>query len=115
MLYLINALSLNMFEIDDTIKINTIKIKVIPLLPEQAKTLIKLDKDILVSAIGHEDTARIISNLLGLEIKPNRINVKLTLKDYAIVAQYVGPRLDEGATELPKGAEVKFYMVTIWP
>jgi len=108
MLYLMNAISLNMFDIDDTIRI-----KVVPLSLEQVKVLVREDKDILISAIGHEDTARIISNLLGEDIKPNRISVKLTPQDYAIIAQYTGPRLPEGSTKLPEGAEIKFYMVLL--
>lgn len=107
MLYLTNALSLNMFNIE-----RPIHISITPLTLEQAKWHLNYDKN-FVSAIGHEDTARILSNMLGMEIKANRISVKLTQDDYAIIAQYTGPRLPEGATTLPVGAEIKFYMVII--
>jgi hypothetical protein len=65
----------------------------------------------LVSAIGHVDTARILSGILGVDISTNRISVTLNVGDTAIVAQYIGPRLPEGATQLPEGATIKFYQV----
>ena len=65
----------------------------------------------LESAIGHADTARILSGILGVDISTNRISVTLNSGDSAIVAQYVGPRLHEGATQLPDGAKIKFYRV----
>jgi len=65
----------------------------------------------LVSAIGHADTARILSGILGVDISTNRISVTLNPGDSAIVAQYIGPRLPEGATQLPEGAKLKFYLV----
>ena len=65
----------------------------------------------LESAIGHADTARILSGILGVDISTNRISVTLNSGDSAIVAQYIGPRLPEGATQLPEGAEIRFYLV----
>ena len=65
----------------------------------------------LESAIGHADTARILSGILGVDISTNRISVTLNVGDTAIVAQYIGPRLPEGATQLPEGAMIKFYLV----
>lgn len=54
------------------------------------------------SAIGHSDTAAVFSILLGREIPCNRTTVYLHLGQQAIVGQYIGPRLPEGATLLPK-------------
>lgn len=65
------------------------------------------------SAIGHEDTARLVGNILGFEVKPNRITVKLNDCDMVFVAQYSGPRLPEGATELPEGAKIEFWLVDV--
>ena len=56
-----------------------------------------IDTDGLVSVIGHQDTANILSSILGTEIVPNRTNVKLSYDDILYVAQYTGPRLPEGA------------------
>ena len=63
----------------------------------------------LVSAIGHADTAVVLSNILERNIPVNRVSVTLNPGDKAIVAQYIGPRLPEGATQLPEGAMIKFY------
>ncbi len=65
----------------------------------------------LVSAIGHADTATILTNILERNIPVNRVSVSLAKGDSAIVAQYVGPRLQEGATQLPDGAKIRFYLV----
>ncbi len=65
----------------------------------------------LESAIGHADTAVVLSNILERNISTNRVSVSLNPGDSAIVAQYIGPRLPEGATQLPEGATIKFYLV----
>lgn len=65
----------------------------------------------LESAIGHADTARIVSGMLGVELPANRQSVKLARGEKMIVAQYTGPRLPEGATALPAGAEIEFVLV----
>jgi len=57
------------------------------------------------SIVGHADTAR----LLGVEC--NRQSVLLNRGDELIVAQYIGPRLPEGATELPEGARIAWVRV----
>lgn len=56
----------------------------------------------LSSCIGHADTARIVGNLLGIDMPMNRQTVTLEKGETVIVAQYTGPRLPEGATELPE-------------
>ena len=57
------------------------------------------------SIVGHPDTAR----LLGVEC--NRQSVLLNREDELLVAQYIGPRLPEGATELPEGARIEWVRV----
>jgi len=66
-----------------------------------------------ISGVGHADTARIVSEILGVEIKPNRTSLTLTGRDTLIVAQYIGPRLPEGTTTLPEGARIEFYKVNV--
>lgn len=66
-----------------------------------------------VSAVGHADTARVFSSLLNREVPPNRANVVLDGDTELLVGQYVGPRLPEGATELPPGAVVRWVAVTV--
>lgn len=52
-----------------------------------------------------------MSGVLGLGVQANRINVQLGDDQRIIVAQYRGPRLPEGATQLPEGATLEFYRV----
>jgi len=67
----------------------------------------------VVSAIGHADTAAVLSEVLGFPVPMNRINVALDENTELYVAQLVGGRLPEGATTLPEGFSFKFYRVTI--
>ncbi len=64
------------------------------------------------SAVGHEDTARVLTGILGFEVKPNRATLRLDESDVLYLAQLVGERLPEGATTLPEGAHFEFYEVT---
>lgn len=63
------------------------------------------------SAVGHADTAAIFSSVLGTEVPCNRTSVTLSKGTMLIVGQYTGPRLDEGATLLPEGAEIKWWFI----
>lgn len=66
------------------------------------------------SAIGHADTAALISDILGLEIPCERKTLLLNPSNgWLIVAQYQGPRLPEGTTKLPEGANIRWYLVEI--
>jgi hypothetical protein len=68
---------------------------------DEARRLVREAAQV-VSAIGHADTARVVGRELGIELSADRRNVQLG-DELTLVAQYVGPRLPEGATELPAG------------
>jgi hypothetical protein len=85
-------------------------VRILPLETHEAKDILK---DGFVSAVGHEDTARILEKMLGIEVPYNRATIKLQRRDMAVVAQYSGPRLPEGATKLPEGAEMRFYLICV--
>ena len=53
-----------------------------------------------INFIGHQSTA----DLLGMEA--NRVTLQAGSGATLIVAQYNGPRLNEGVTDLPEGAEL---------
>ena len=89
--FLLNAFSLQMLEGDATVKFTEVD-----KLPEG-----------LTSAIGHQDTARVLG------VKMNRINVTLRKGDTAFVAQLQGGRLPEGSTTLPEGFSFKFIKVEV--
>ena len=97
---LTNAFSLSMLPME---AMNFVRVKKIN--PNEVPTDIE-------SAIGHVDTAKVVSSILGFEVKPNRVSIKMSESDVLYVAQYTGPRLPEGATTLPEGANIEFFEVT---
>ena len=102
-LYLCNALSLNMLS-DLTGRLVHEEVTL-----SQARTLAHG----ATSAVGHADTACVLGNVLGGIVPTNRITVSLKKGDRVLVGQYVGPRLQEGATVLPEGAVIKWILVQI--
>ena len=104
MIIITNAFSINMLA--SSAKVNFEQIST-----ETARTFIK-ESDDIVSAIGHADTAHIVGDILGIEIESNRMSVQLTSDETLLVAQYTGPRLPEGATTLPEGATITFWLVS---
>lgn len=99
-MYVVNAVSINMLPGKCTVRFTPISI-------EEAKQLA------VESAIGHPSTAAIVSRMLGVSLPPNRIDIKLNPGDRILVAQYTGPRLPEGTTELPEGARIEFWIAEV--
>ena len=107
MFILTNAFSLNM--LDDASEHN-VKIKKLSLASARIAAA-NLDKN----AIGHQDTAAVVENVLtngegGLPTA-ERSTVVMDNDTELLVAQYRGPRLEEGAVVLPEGATIEFYTV----
>jgi len=71
------------------------------------------EAEIIQSAVGHADTAAVFSSILGVPVPCNRVTVTLERGQDAIIGQYSGPRLPEGATTLPDGAAVKWLLVEV--
>lgn len=69
--------------------------------------------DYAISVIGYPSTANLVSKILGRPLVYSRVSIKLTPLDTLYVAQYTGPRLPAGTTELPEGAEINFYRVRL--
>ena len=67
------------------------------------------------SIVGHADIAKIIGNMLNVNVPVNRETVSLCCGDILYVAQYVGQRLPEGCTTLPDGATFKWVKVIVEP
>ena len=105
MTYLSNAFSISMLtEPESTLRFRKVTV-------EEARSL--LDSKSWSSCVGHGDMAQIVSGLLGLEVPANRVSVSLNQGDMLIAAQYIGPRLPEGTTKLPPGANIVFYVVEV--
>ena len=66
-----------------------------------------------ISVVGHEDTANLFSNLLGMPIPMNRVSITLNKGDVLIVGQYTGPRLPEGTSVLPEGASINWMCINV--
>ena len=89
-LFLCNTFSLNMVDFEER---KVVDIRIVKLTEEEAKQW--LENNEFISAIGHESTAKIISQRLGIDVKPNRIQIKMKEGDMAIVFQLL-QRLPEG-------------------
>jgi hypothetical protein len=101
---LLNAFSLNMIA-DFPVKIN-----VVPISIDEARAALESN---LESAVGHEDTAAVFGEQLGLPVPANRVTISLEKGDVVIVGQYRGPRLEEGATTLPQGSTIQWLRVSL--
>jgi hypothetical protein len=64
------------------------------------------------SVVGHETTAKIFESILGRHIECRRVGLQLMPGDLIYIGQYSGPRLPEGATELPEGAAIRWLKVS---
>lgn len=73
----------------------------------------ELTKAPVKSIVGHADTANILTKILDSSVAFNRETVSLKTGDVLFVAQYDGPRLCEGATELPEGANFRWFIVEV--
>ena len=101
-MFILNDFSLNMLVGNADVVVREVSQKVAAILA-----------DACVSAVGHADTAAVFSSVLGVEIPCNRATVVLKEGDVALVGQYSGPRLPEGATSLPEGAAIKWLVVGV--
>lgn len=65
------------------------------------------------SAVGHADTAAVFTDVLGVAVPAQRATVTLNKGERALLGQYRGPRLPEGATHLPDGATIQWLTVDV--
>jgi hypothetical protein len=108
-IYVCNAFSLSMLDREAQENSESRRAP-IPLSEDGARTILRGATNV-VSAVGHADTAKVFSAILGRRVEVNRMSVKLSPSDLALIGQYVGPRLPEGATELPHGATIEWWIV----
>jgi hypothetical protein len=90
-IYLSNAFSLNMLNLNPEVPM-PVRLFVRPIDLERVKSLLELGFE---SAVGHQSTAEILTNLLGIEVPVNRVAIKLQSGDVLIVFQ-LAVRLNEG-------------------
>jgi len=73
----------------------------------------KVLSDGFESTVGHADTAAVYTDVLGMHVPAVRSTVSLKKGDLAIIGQYRGPRLPEGAHVLPEGATIQWLRLTV--
>jgi hypothetical protein len=66
------------------------------------------------SYIEHSEIANIASQILGVQLEVNREPLTLQEDDFVIVVQYHGPRLPEGSTQLPEGAQIELWLLDVF-
>lgn len=104
MMYLLNAFSMNMVAgFPLTTFIEEVSL-------QEAQLLLSGEH---LSAVGHADTAAVFSEQLGFTVPMNRVSLALHAGDVAVIGQYRGPRLAEGASTLPAGATIQWLRVTL--
>lgn len=106
-MFLLNAFSLNMLDTSVGHEVS-ISVKEVDITTARLAALHGAQ-----SAVGHAPTAAIFEQQLGYPIAAARATVKLKMGDAALIGQYSGPRLEEGATVLPPGATIKWLIVRI--
>lgn len=103
MLYIVNAFSIQMLATAGGV------LSFKPISLEQAQKMVKTN--VFISAVGHIDTAKVVANMLNATVEMNRISVNLKDNDVLLVAQLSGGRLPEGATTIPDGMSIQFWVV----
>jgi len=107
--YLGNAFSLQMLEGDAVLGVRRISV-------EEARQMLGNG---FTPVMGHENTARAASRVLGVEAKLNRVSLKLRHGDVLIVFQLITNRAptrelsDEEVNELIANGQYTIYAVTI--
>lgn len=100
--YLANAFSLQMLDLSSAISVDIVPV-----------TMEEVAASGFESVVGHQDTANILTTLLGVEVPMQRVSVRLESGDTLYVAQVTGGRLPEGATTLPEGFALAFVKVSL--
>jgi len=101
---LLNAFSLNMVaDLSGSVSWEAISL-------DEARKLLATGFE---SAVGHESTAAVFADQLGVSVEARRVTVALSSGDTALVGQYRGLRLPEGATALPDGATITWFRIIL--
>ena len=105
-----NAFSLNMLDLSEVTDLEVYATSA-KLVREEISIAEKRGREV-VSIVGHADTAALLSAEIGREVQMNRVSYTMGDDDVLLVGQYQGPRLPEGAKELPAGAKIAWVRVT---
>lgn len=115
MIYIGNAFSMNMlskWRVKDAATETDIKVQPIAD-PVEWLSAHEIAHGVAQSVVWHEETVDLFSRILQRKVVFNRTTLELTSDDFLLVGQYTGPRLEEGATELPQGAEINWIVISV--
>lgn len=107
MIKIFNAFSINMLP---STEIRTVKAEFREISEEEVKKILASG---FKSYIGHKDLASVLTERLNTLILENRETVRLKRGETVLVTQYIGERLPEGATKLPEGANISYFLVEV--
>ena len=109
-----NAFSVSMLPRPDVIGeylVGGTQVRFEPINGDVAREIVRAASGNILSVVGHADTAGVFSDTLEAEIPINRVSWKWEEDEILLVGQYEGPRLPEGATKLPIGAKIRWWLV----
>lgn len=109
-MYISNAFSLNMIK---EVPEHGASIHIKPVDTKTAQRIARNESNESQSIVGHASTAAVFESVLECPVPANRVTVELVSGDMMLVGQYIGERLPEGATALPEGAEIKWFVVAL--
>jgi ferredoxin-fold anticodon binding domain-containing protein len=115
--YVANAISLGMLDsIDREMAYGSydpmsIKLEISRLSAQGARDWVR--REDWISIVGHDDTAALLSELLGVPIIKNMVSTSIKVGDCILVCQYNGERLAEGAKTLPPNATIRYFLVSV--
>lgn len=101
---LANAFDMYMLYKDSTVKFTKITL-------DQVKK--ELLDDNVESYINDKDLASVLTNQFGIPVVENPWCFIAEKNEKFIIADYRGPALSEGATSLPEGAKITFWLVEV--
>jgi hypothetical protein len=80
---------------------------------ENVKMILTDPRSVWISAVGHDSTAELLSNKLGINIPVNRVTVNLNKEKVLLVAQLMGPRKEcrEMSQEEIEKYPIDFFLV----
>jgi hypothetical protein len=109
--YITNSFSINMLDVlSADVRFETISAAEVSAALQELETVWGV---IAENAIGHPDIDRIARDQIRWMIPGQRVTLSVGRGDILYVCQYRGPRLPEGATELPEGADIEWWRVTV--
>jgi len=116
MKYVANAISLGMLDTLEELEYGSydplsVKLEVSRLSPEGARDWVR--RESWTSIVGHDDTATLLSELLGVPIIKNRVSTSIKVGDCILVCQYNGERLPERVKTLPPNAAIRYFLVSV--